>query len=186
MTGYYDIPHANDAMAMRRANAGGGFGASEPAGWSSPEQSQQAYQQPQQAQGGGSYYGGGNSITGSVGSSGDPYLDQLRNTGMADAQGQAYASRLHAMNAAPNDPSMAAFAGLQAQIGGQSNAAHNLNDAGMQYSQQQRQQQWQQQWQEHIAQLQHQWQMEQIQSQNNASLWGGVGQLAGSAMMAFA
>ena len=186
MTGYYDIPHANDAIAQRRASFGGsgGYGAAEPSGWSSPEGSQQTQAAPQQAQpagyGAGGYGGGSNQVTGSVGSSGDSYLDMLHNSGMADALGSAYSARLHAMNASPNDPSMAAFAGLQSQIGGQSNAAHNLNDAGMQYAQQMRQHEWNQQ----QAELQHQWEMELQKSKNNAAMWQMGGQLLGAGITA--
>lgn len=72
---------------------------------------------------------GGNPVAGTMGSSGDPYLDAERATRFQDALGSMIAARHAAQTGAPNDPSLAGFAGLSALINGQGAAAHDMTQA---------------------------------------------------------
>ena len=153
--GWSDIPHATDAISQRRTQAA----ASAP-GYS----------------GGTSAAYGGSSVGGSYGSSGDPMFDYFRSQALSDAGARTRGARLTAMDSSPNDPSLAAFGGLQGEIGGQGQAAADINQGALGWDQQQVMRAWQ----EHMAQLQHQWQMQQQQSQNSSGLWQDLGGVVGA------
>ena len=117
---------------------------------------------------------------GSYGSTGDPTLDTLRSAALGDASSAIQGARLSAQNAAPNDPSAAAYASLAAMLGGQSTAQHDLNQIGGQYTLQQKNMRDQQEWQEHILRLQQQLQ-EDAYRRMHANDWiGQIGSLAGT------
>ena len=164
MTGYegYDqIPSAFDAISQRR----GSFGA---------QPSTLSFSAP-----GG--YESGNAGPSGAASANDPGYDYMRQQAMSDSVGRTQGMRQTAMDSSPNDPSAAAFGGLEGEFGGQDRAAHDMNAAAMQHYQTMQMQAWQQ----HMAELQHQWDMEQQRSANTAALWGMGGQLLGAGISAF-
>ena len=122
-------------------------------------------------------WGGGG---GTWSSTGNSQLDLLRSLAGQDAFAGIHGARLAAMNSAPNDPSQAAYGGLSALLGGQTNMAHGLNQAAGSYMQQQQANQWQ----EHMARLMSQLQMDQWR-QMQPSAWQTIagigGQVAGNA-----
>lgn len=132
-------------------------------------------QAPAQASGGqaGAYAGGG-----TYASTGDPMLDTIRNTTMADAQARARGGRAAAMRAAPNDPSLAAYAGLEGLLSGQGDAAMALNRGATNRLLQMDERQWQ----EYIMRLQRQWAEEDARRQAWSDLLGGVGDIGGIAL----
>jgi len=67
------------------------------------------------------------------------------NTAMQDAAARASGARLSAQVGAPNDPSLAAYAGLEGELGGQSQAAHDVNAYLAQLAHEQQQQEFQRQ-----------------------------------------
>lgn len=119
-------------------------------------------------------YGGG----GTYASTGDSMLDTIRNTTMADAAARARGGRAAAMRAAPNDPSMAAYAGLEGLLSGQGDAATALNQGALGRLQQMDARQWQ----EYIMRLQRQWAEEDASRQAWAELLGMGGQIGGAAL----
>lgn len=63
----------------------------------------------------------------------NPYLDQLRQSSLADATAQTVGARRAGMNAGGNDPALAAFGGLAGLIGGQGNAARTVGLGNLQW-----------------------------------------------------
>ena len=132
MSGYYgDLwsqPAGSDAVRRRRSAYGWGDGA-----WGRDESS-----------GGGDgnvWGGGGDGYYG--GTSGNAVLDAIRSAAMADALGGISGARSQAMTMSPNDPSLAASAGLRATLRGQGQAARGLLGASSEYMRQKAQQDWQ-------------------------------------------
>lgn len=118
---------------------------------------------------------------GQFASSGNAMLDWIRNQAMADATARTRGLRSQARTASPNDPALAAWAGLQGQLGGQGEAARSLNAGAFQNQQMENERAWQ----EYMARLRHRWEMEMQKSANNAALWGTVGNVGGTLGGAF-
>lgn len=76
-----------------------------------------------------------------------------RNSAMQDAAARASGARLSAMDASPNDPSLSAYAGLQGELAGQSQASHDVNGFNAQLLDQQLQHEWQKQLMDYEAEL---------------------------------
>lgn len=113
---------------------------------------------------------------GSYGSTGNDLLDTARSAYLNDAVARVRGSRLTAMTAAPNDPSLAAFGGLSAMLGGQSDVARGLGQLGSQWAQNEDQQAWQ----EHMARLQAELQRKAIEEANRYAWLGQLSQLGGT------
>lgn len=118
-------------------------------------------------------YGGG----GTYASTGDPLLDTIRNTTMADAAARILGGRAAAQRAAGDDPSLAAYAGLEGLLVGQGDAAMALNQGATSRLQQMDARKWQ----EYVLRLQRQWQDEDARNAAYAQLLGGIGGIAGKA-----
>lgn len=178
--GGYDYPsgapgsafHEWDAVSRRRMNVSrnapraswdvpDGWGAD--AGVTAP-----ATPMPSGAQDTGGTYG--------YGSSGDPMLDFIRNQSLSDAGARVRGARLSAMDSAGNDPSLAAYAGLDALLSGQGDAARGINSGALGYLGQQRN--WQHEM--DMANLMAKLREEEIKRQNAGAWLGDLGQLAGT------
>lgn len=109
-------------------------------------------------------------------STGDQLTDVMRDTTMADAAARSRGARFSAQSAAPNDPSLAAYAGLEGLLSGQGDAARALNRGALERLQQLDARQWQ----EYIMRLQRQWAEEDAGKLGWAELLSGVGDLAGN------
>lgn len=105
----------------------------------------------------------------------DPQFRAYRDSALQDAAAHASGARLTAMDAAPNDPSLAAYAGLSGELGGQSQASHDVNSYAAHYLDEQSQRAWQ----EHMARLQYQLAEEQMRKQNAGAWAGDLGQILG-------
>lgn len=119
-------------------------------------------------------FGGG----GQYASTGDPMLDAIRNTTMADALARARGLRATAQRSAGADPSLAASAGLEGLLVGQGEAATALNRGALERMQQMDARRWQ----EYILRLQRQWADEDAKRQAWADLLGVGGNIAGAAV----
>lgn len=110
------------------------------------------------------------------GSSGDPMLDFIRNQSLSDAGARVRGARTAAMDAAGNDPSLAAYAGIDALLSGQGDAARGINAGALGYLGQQRN------WQHEVdmANLMAKLREEEIKRQNAGGWLGDLGQLAGT------
>lgn len=113
---------------------------------------------------------------GSYGSSGNAELDNLRSLSLSDAAARTRGARMAAMNASPNDPSAAGFAGLSALLGGQSDTAHGLTQISGNLTQLHEQRAWQ----EHMARLEQQLQEEAYRRAHQNDWIGQVAGLAGT------
>lgn len=118
---------------------------------------------------------GGAPAAGRQPSTGDHLTDLLRDTTLADAAARSRGARFSAQSAAPNDPSLAAYAGLEGLLSGQGDAARALNAGALQRLQQIDARQWQ----EYIMRLQRQWAQEDAKGLGWAELLSGIGDLAG-------
>jgi hypothetical protein len=67
----------------------------------------------------------------------------FRSSAMQDAAGKVAGARLTAMDASPDDPALAAYAQLEGQLGGQSQASQEVNNFNSQLLYGQQQQNWQ-------------------------------------------
>ncbi len=111
-----------------------------------------------------------------MGSSGDAMFDYIRNQAMAGAGARIGGARLAAMDSyGNNDPSLAAYGGLNALLSGQGDAARGVNAGALQYQQQQQAQQWQQ----HLMELQAMLQQRLYKSQQ-PSMWSQLAGIGGS------
>ena len=119
---------------------------------------------------------GASHAAGSFGSTGDPVLDAARAAYLGDASGRVRGARLSAQNAAPNDPSAAAYASLAALLGGQSDAAHGLQLLGAQRVATQDAQGWQ----EHMARLEEKLREMSIRAANKNAWIGELASLGGT------
>ena len=142
------------------------------ASWDVPQE-QDAAAEPTTDYAGGYEQGGGG-----FASSGDSMLDFVRNQAMSDAGARTLGLRYAARSASPNDPSLAAFAGLSGQLVGQGDAARSLNRGALDYAAQEKARKWQ----EYILRLQHEWQQESERRAAQAALYSGIGQLGGVAL----
>lgn len=128
---------------------------------------------------GGSRVGGGASLGGGTyAPTGDPILDSIRNTTMADAAARSRGARFSAQSAAPNDPSLAAYAGLEGLIQGQGDAARALNVGATNRLREIDARRFQ----EYMARLEHQWREEEQRKAARAALYGQLGQIPGIAI----
>ena len=75
----------------------------------------------------------------------DPIMEAIRNLSMGQGLHRAAGARLAAMNASPNDPSLAAYGGLMGQLSGQSDASNQSQVAGLDWQQKLHDQAWQEQ-----------------------------------------
>lgn len=172
--------HNWDAVSRRRFNVSGAASRHDPnypdawgsdwqGGTAAPAASAPAAPAPAAPAGGG--YGNVN-----YGSTGDSRLDLLRNNAMADAAARISGARLTARNSAGNDPSQAATAGLDALIGGQSQAQHDLNSGALTLEEQQRRHE------QEIEMLHLQYALaeQQMREANKGSWLGDLGQIGGT------
>jgi hypothetical protein len=166
------------AMQGAPGSAGGGYAQQTPPSQSFwPGELHSSYQQP--AAGVQSFQPRSQHPGYSPNPTGSSTLDMIQNMAMSNAMGANVGARRSAQNSAGMDPSMAAFAGLNSLIGGQGNAAHNINQGAFGYLQQQQAQQWQ----EHMARLQAQLQMDNWKQQQpgwGQQLLGMAGTLGGA------
>jgi len=74
-------------------------------------------------------------VTGQSGSTGNAILDLIRGLVTSQANSRIAGARTAAMGSSPNDPSMAAFAGLSGLLGGQTDAARTLGSGALSWGQ---------------------------------------------------
>lgn len=110
----------------------------------------------------------------SSGSTGDSRLDRLRDTTMQDYSGRIRGARLAAEDS--SDPSLAAYAGLNALLSGQGDAARSLTNAGAGYEQMLAGQDFQRE----MALLQARLAEEYQKKANHGAMWGDLAQLGGT------
>jgi transposase len=94
---------------------------------------------------------------------------------MQNSTARTAGARLTAQNAAPNDPSLVAYAGLQGQLGGQSDASGQMAQAANSYYGQMNSQAFQ----EAMLRLRAQLEEEAAKRAAGNPLLGGLGQLVG-------
>lgn len=118
---------------------------------------------------------------GTYSSSGDALLDHIRNVAMADASARSRGARASAMHSSPNDPSLAAYAGLEGLLGGQGDAASSLNRGALgRLSEIDRRK-----WEEYILRLRHEWEQEAQRQAAQAAMYGSIGSIGGAALGAY-
>ena len=117
-------------------------------------------------------FGGG----GQYASTGDPMLDMIRNTTMADALARSRGARSSAQRMAGDDPSLAAAGGLEGLMVGQGEAAQALNRGALNRLGELDARKWQ----EYVLRLQRQWAEEDAKRQAWANLLNVGGQLGGA------
>ena len=146
--GFHNIPSAWDAINQRRANVS----QSAPSGYSDP------------------------ATSGTASQGWNP--DWMHAQAMNDTYARTLGARMQAMNSSPNDPSLAAYGGLNAAISGQGDAARAALDANTRM----RQIMQQQAFQSDLAARQHQWEMDAIRAQHANDWMNMVGQIGGAGL----
>ena len=117
----------------------------------------------------------------SRGATDDPILRQMRDMAMADAAAQQRGARSAARVSAPGDPSMAAWADLNALVGGQSDVSRSLMGASYQrLSEKDRRA-----WDEYMMRLQSKLQEDAMRRAQSGGLMGDIGSLAGMGIGAY-
>ena len=172
--------HEWDAVSQRRYNEAGRAKRASwdvPDGWGGSDAAPApavAPADPTASGGVTGWHGGG----GTYASSGDPLLDFARNQAMADAGGRVRGARLAASGAVGADPSLSAYAGLDALISGQGDAAHDVNSGALSYALAEKKRRDE----EAMMRLRYQLEEEAMRRANAGSWLGDLGQLAGTAL----
>lgn len=111
----------------------------------------------------------------------EPGFLAFRNNALADASAHAAGARLTAMDAAPNDPSVAAYGSLAGELGGQSQASHDVNayaahtlDVASMRA-----------YEEHLMRLKQQLEEEQMRNAGAGQFWGDLANIGGRLGSAF-
>jgi len=155
--------HEWDAVSKRRYNVSQGGGAAAPA--ANDYNAVAAAPTPAPVAAPTSSYGG-------AAPGYDPITDAIKNLSMGQGLHRAAGARLAATNAAPNDPSLAAYGGLMGELGGQSDASNQSQTASLSWAQHLADQAWQ----EHMMRVQE----EMLRKRNQGAWLGDLGQLAGT------
>jgi hypothetical protein len=107
--------------------------------------------------------------------SGDPWLRTIQNMLMQNTAARTAGARGAAMRASPNDPSMAAWAGLEGQLRGQSDASGQMAQATNSWLGQRDMQAFE----EKMLRLRAQFEQEIARKQAQAAMWSGIGNATG-------
>lgn len=171
----YDTPTAWDAALRRRQMAAQDAPAS---AWGTPQPSGASEATSVTGAAPASNY---NAQDGFTPTNDGSVLGLLRSQALSDAGARTRGLRSAAQRSSGGDPALAAWGSLSGLLTGQGDAARMTNEAALQWEQELNRRKWQ----EYLANLQHQWQMEQQASANKAALWGTLGSVGGAALGAF-